>query len=172
MVALVITSIGLLGIAKMQALAYASTGTAASARWSRCRRRGSPPRCMRIAVIGPRERRRSRSSSRGTGHQRSDLSTRIAATAAYCVAGNGNNPCAPATMAANDLRTYAAALNAMLDNSNPVTTINCPAALIGQPTNCTIQVNGARRPCRSTPKAQAVTNLATFSPDLYALCQP
>ncbi|HMD72977.1 MAG TPA: type IV pilus modification protein PilV [Steroidobacteraceae bacterium] len=171
MVALVITSIGLLGIAKMQALAYASTGTAGVR--SLVALQASGLATAMHADRGYWAAGAAPASVVITGTTINDPTLNAtAATAGYCVAGNGNNPCAPATMAANDLHTYAAALNAMLNNSNPVTTINCPAAVIGQPTTCTIQVTWSEKAVSINTQSQAATNLTTFSPSYMLYVTP
>ena len=63
-----------------------------------------------------------------TGTVISDATLNSTATAAtYCASGGGGAPCPTDVMAAFDLHTYATALNAMLTNSNPVTTVTCHA---------------------------------------------
>jgi type IV pilus assembly protein PilV len=165
MVALVITAIGLLGIAKIQALAYASTGTASvrslvaiqasglaasmhadRAYWST----GAAPVPITIT-----------SSGTGTNFLISDnyLNTQ-ASTATFCQQGGGGAPCSAAQMASYDLRTWATALNAagMLGNLNPVTTITCPVAV---PVTCTIQITWNERAVSINNQGAANTQVAT-----------
>ncbi len=167
MVALVVTSIGLLGIAKLQALAYASTGSAsvrslvalqagglaASMHADRGYWTGSAP----VPVI-----------ITGTVINDATLNA-AAATAGYCVAGAGAPPCTPDVMAAFDLHTYAASLNAMLGNSNPVTTITCPNIA---PVNCTIQVTWTENAVSVNKQSAASTTNATFVPTYTLYVEP
>jgi type IV pilus assembly protein PilV len=168
MVALVITAIGLLGIAKLQALAYASTGSA-SARslvalqagglaasmhanrdyWAT----GSPPVTLTIA---------------GTTISDATLNS-TATTASYCVFGSGSTPCDPQSLAAFDLHTYAAALNAMLGNSSPITTISCP---ITTPVNCTIQVTWNEKAVSINTQSASSTTQTTFAPTYTLYVEP
>jgi type IV pilus assembly protein PilV len=139
MVALIVTAIGLLGIAKMQALAYSSTsiaavrslvaiqaaGLAASMHANRAYWAVTP---MAITITG-------------TGI--SDATLNGAATAAnYCLSGGGGAPCTAANLAAFDLHTWANALSGLLPNSTPTTTITCIAPA---PINCTIQTTWTER---------------------------
>jgi type IV pilus assembly protein PilV len=145
MVAVVVTAIGLLGIAKIQALAYASTttssvrslvalqasGLAASMHanrtyWST----GAAPVLITI-------------TSSGTTSTISDNTLNTTATTSnFCYSGVVAPAvgCSTAQMAAFDLHTWANALNApgMLFNLNPVTTIACPT--INTPITCQITV--------------------------------
>jgi type IV pilus assembly protein PilV len=139
MVALVIISIGLLGVAKMQALAYASTSTAS----------------MRsLAAIEAASLASSMRANRAywavgaapvaitiTGTTISDATLAATATAANFCTPAGSAPCTPAQLAAFDLHQWAAALNALLPN--PTATISCPTVVT--PINCTIRVNWAEK---------------------------
>jgi type IV pilus assembly protein PilV len=172
MVALVITSIGLLGIAKIQALAYASTGTAGMRSLVALQAAG-----LATAMHADRGYWAAGGAPTsvvitGTAISDNTLNT-TAATPGYCVAGNGNTPCLPATMAAYDLHTYANALNAMLGNSNPVTTITCPATVIGQPTNCTVLVSWSEKAVAINAQGQAANvGAGSFSPSYMLYVTP
>jgi type IV pilus assembly protein PilV len=168
MVALVVTSIGLLGIAKLQALAYASTGSA------------SVRSLVALQAAGLAS---SMHANRGywaigsapvpltiTGTTISDATLDSTATSAgYCAYGVGPTPCSAALLAAFDLHTYATALNAMLGNSNPVTTINCPVAI---PMNCTIQVTWNEKAVSINKQGVAGTTQATFAPTYTLYVEP
>jgi type IV pilus assembly protein PilV len=140
LVALVITAIGLLGIAKLQALAYANTGSASTrslvaiqaaslasamhanrAYWAL----GLAPTPLTITgtVI-------SDGTLAGTATGATDCNL----GGALATAGTG---CTPASLAAFDLHSWANALNGLLPGSNPLTTITC--AGVG-PVNCTIRI--------------------------------
>jgi len=165
MVAVVVTAIGLLGIAKMQALAYASTGSAslrslvaleasglaASMHANRTYwAAGSAP--VLITITGS-----------GTTSTISDNTLNTTATGPQdCyLGGTGTVPCSPATLAAFDLHTWANALNAkgMLFNLNPVTTISCPT--INTPITCTVQVTWNEKAVSINSQGTANTQVAT-----------
>jgi type IV pilus assembly protein PilV len=177
MVALVVTSVGLLGIAKLQALAYASTGSAS---------------VRSLVALQAAGLAASMHANRGywasslaapitiTGTVISDntLAT-TATTPTYCQAGSGNTPCSNVAIASSDVQTYATALNTMLGNSNPVTTITCPApALIGSPVSCSIQVTWNEKAVSINQQSAANTTTgsnpttATFAPTYTLYVEP
>jgi type IV pilus assembly protein PilV len=175
LVALVITAIGLLGIAKLQALAYANTGSASTrslvaiqaaglasaihanrAYWSV----GSAPSPFTI-----------------TGTVISDATLAGAATGATdCKFGGALAPCTPANLAAFDLHTWANAMsgpNGLLPNSNPITTITCPPASI--PLNCTIQITWNEKTVSLNAQSAAGTTggtTGTFAPTYTLYVEP
>jgi type IV pilus assembly protein PilV len=167
MVALVVTSIGLLGIAKLQALAYASTSSASA---------------RSLVAVQAAGLAASMRANRGywaagaapapftiTGTTISDATLNsTATTATYCVSGGGA-PCTPNVMAAFDLHTYATALNAMLGNSDPVTTVNCPPTI---PVNCMIQVTWNEHAVSINTQSVANTTQATFTPTFTLYVEP
>jgi type IV pilus assembly protein PilV len=168
MVALMITSIGLLGIAKIQALAYASTGSASLRSLVALQAAGlaatmhanrdywagvSAPVTLTIngpnildATLGP-----------------------LANTPQYCWSGP-NTPCAFQTLAAFDLHTYANALNGMLGNSAPVTTIQCPAG--NNPVSCTINITWNEHAVSIDKQSAAATTQTTFAPTYTLYVEP
>ncbi|MGC1523999.1 MAG: prepilin-type N-terminal cleavage/methylation domain-containing protein [Steroidobacteraceae bacterium] len=186
MVSVAITAIGLLGIAKLQALAYASTGTASmrslvaiqaaglaasmhadrtywSGQWSG----GTAP--VPITITG---------TGTGANFIISDnyLNT-TASTTTYCQAGGAGAPCNPGQMASYDLRTWATALNGLLANLNPVTTISCPT--INTPITCTIQVTWNERAVSVNNQGATNTQVAsgtaaggTFNPTYILYVEP
>jgi len=168
MIALIITAIGMLGIAKIQALAYASTGSAS---------------IRSLVALQAAGLAASMHANRGywaagsapvpvtiTGTTISDGNLNsTATTATFCVSGSGSTPCGAATMAAFDLHTYALALNSMLGNSNPVTTINCPIAI---PINCTIQVTWNEKAVSINNQSVAGTTQTTFAPTYMLYVEP
>jgi len=179
LVALVITAIGLLGIAKIQALAYANTGTA------------SVRSLVAIQAAGLASAMHANRSYWATG---SAPNTPIVITGAVisdatlagtatgtcvlggvttfcdCMLGGALAPCTPASMAAFDLHTWATALNAQLGNSNPITTIACPTG--GTPINCTIVVTWTEKSIALNTQAAAATTTATFAPTYTLYVQP
>ena len=135
MIAFFVVSIGLLGIAKIQALAYASTTTASTRSIVALQAAGLAAsmhanRTYWSAAAAP-------PSITITGTTISDATLNGAGLpATACQFGQGA-PCVPATLAANDLHVWATALNSMLNNLNPVTTVSCPVA---PPVNCQITI--------------------------------
>lgn len=177
MVALFITAVGLLGIAKIQALAYASTGSASvrslvameaaglaaamhsnRAYWQL----GTPP--VPITITG---------AAISGGSLGSD-GLPISPTLGYCQKGSGNTPCGSAELvAASDLHTYANTLNTLLNSSNPVTVINCSTISSGTvPINCTIQVTWNENAVAINAKSVATTTAATFAPTYTLYVEP
>ncbi len=178
LVALIVTAIGLLGIAKLQALAYSSTGTA------------SVRSLVALQAAGLAASMHANRSYWGaglapvpvtiTGTTISDptLNTTAAtptcvfgsgATPCSCVFGSGATPCGTAVLAAFDLHTYATGLNAMLGNSNPVTTITCPVTI---PVNCTVQVTWNERAVSINSQSAAQTTQSTFTPTYTLYVEP
>ena len=183
MVAVVVTAIGLLGIAKIQALAYASTtsasvrslvalqasGLAASmhanrAYWSN----GTAPPTITITSSG--------TASTITGGNLNST----APGAKDCVqSGTGTVPCVPATLAANDLHNWANALNGpgLLLGLNPVTTIACPISPL--PVNCQITITWNEKAVSINSQGTANTVVAsgnatngTFQPTFVLYVEP
>ena len=171
MVALVITSIGLLGIAKMQTVAYASTnsaslrslvalqaaGLASSMHANRSYWANGLAAPITITV----------NTSNSTLNTISDSTLN---TPANCLAPAG--PCSATTMAAYDLQTYAQALNtaSMLFNLNPATTITCPTGVI--PVSCTIQVTWNEHSVSISNQNAAATAPGTFAPTYTLYVEP
>jgi type IV pilus assembly protein PilV len=168
MVSVVITAIGLLGIAKIHALAYSSTATAGARSIV----------ALQAAGLASSMHANRTYWAQGTapvpiiitGTAINDGTLNGAATSAgYCVFGVGPTPCTPDLMAAFDLHTYAAQLNGALGNSNPVTTITCPVAI---PVNCTIQVTWNEKAVSINQQGLASTGAATFAPTYTLYVEP
>jgi type IV pilus assembly protein PilV len=134
MVSLIIIAVGMLGLAKINALAYANTGVASQ---------------QSLAAIEAA----SMASAMRANH--SYWST-VSLTTAFSYTANGTVPsasntlptttntcgtsCSPTVLAELDVQTWVTAVNAVLPN--PVSTINCavPAAS-GSPPGCYIQLS-------------------------------
>jgi len=168
LVALIITAIGLLGIAKIQALAYANTGTASVRSLVAIQAAG-----LASAMHANRSYWATGSAPASftiTGAVISDATLAAAGTGATdCMLGGALAPCTPASMAAFDLHTWARALNAQLGNSNPITTIACPTVV--NPTNCIITVTWNEKSVALNAEAAATTT-ATFAPTYILYVQP
>ena len=100
-----------------------------------------------------------------------------ALSSGYCVSGSGNTPCGTTAvgdpmLAAFDLHTYAAALNGMLGNSNPVTTITCVTNATTNTVSCTIQVTWNEKAVSIDAQSQANTNAGTFAPTYTLYVEP
>ena len=167
MVALVITSIGLLGIAKIQALAYASTGSASVRSLVALQAAGLAAamhanRNYWAAGLAP-------VTLTISGTTFNPVLNATAATPGYCVSGTGVPPCDAPTLAAFDLYNYATSINSMLGNSNPVTTINCP---LFNPISCTIQVTWNEHAVSVNSQSAATTTQTTFAPTYMLYVEP
>jgi type IV pilus assembly protein PilV len=179
MVALVITSIGLLGIAKLQALAYASTGSA------------SARSLVALQVAGLAASMHADRTYWAGGYAPSPITITGAAvspalsvnamTPTYCVFGSGNTPCstpsatastADPTLAAFDVNTYATALNGMLGNSSPLTTITCTKNAITVTVSCAIQVTWNEKAVSIDAQSRANTLQTTFAPTYTLYVEP
>jgi type IV pilus assembly protein PilV len=112
LVALVVLSVGLLGIAKMQALGVSSTSVAG-------KRALAATQADSLAAV-MHENRAYWANAAAIGTQ-----TASATAVASCVKGAGGSiaPCTPAQLAAFDLQQWAQGLNLLLPNANG--TINC-----------------------------------------------
>lgn len=169
MVALFVTAVGLLGIAKIQALAYASTGSAGvrslvalqaaglAASMHANRNYWASGNAPPLITINPT-----------TGIVGGSLNT-----PANCVSAGATPACAtPDLVAAYDLQTYEASINNMLGNSsNPTTTINCPV-IANTPINCTIQVTWTEKTVSTNAQSAAATTDTTFTPTYTLYVEP
>jgi type IV pilus assembly protein PilV len=142
LVALIIISVGLLGIAKMQALALSNT-TSARLRSLAAIQAASLASSMHAdraywATVAPATTATATggvaTSSDGTLKGELAAAGAIALPANYCAQGAAGSaaPCQPVQMAAADLQSWAVALNVLIPNSQA--TITCDA----NPLTCTI----------------------------------
>jgi len=170
MVAMVVTAIGLLGIAKIQALAYASTSTASARSLVAIQAAGlaaSMHANRNYWAAGAQP-----TSITITGAAISDSTLNTTATAATACQTSGAAPlppCTAAQIAAFDLHTWANALSAMMPNSSPVTVISCPVTI---PISCTIQVTWNEKAVSVNAQAAANTTSTTFSPTYTLYVEP
>jgi type IV pilus assembly protein PilV len=190
MVALIITSIGLLGIAKLQALAYASTGSAsmrslvalqvaglaASMHADRTYWAGGyapSPITITGTAVSP-----ALSASAVTS---TNCAFGSASISCYCVFGSGSTPCttpsataagADPTLAAFDVSTYATALNGMLGNSSPVTTITCTKNATTATVSCEIQATWNEKAVSIDAQSRTNTLQTTFAPTYTLYVEP
>ncbi len=172
MVALIVISVGLLGIAKMQALAISSTGVsrmrslaaieAASLASSMHVNRtywASTSLTQPITVTGT-------SATTSDAKLTTALGT-VPTSGAYCTPANGA-PCDAATMAATDLHAWANELNTMLPGSTA--TITCSTVA---PLSCTILIKWTESAVSLNKQAGAPSSTAGFlTPDYTLIVQP
>jgi type IV pilus assembly protein PilV len=175
MVALLVTAVGLLGIAKIQALAYASTGTA-NVRSLVAMEAGGLAASMHAnrsywaGGFAPIPVTISGTTIAGGSLNTEGLP--ISPVLGYCQAGSGNTPCSAELMAASDLHAYATAINGLLNNSSPVTTITCPAVVPPIPVNCIIQVTWNEKAVSINSQSVAATTQSTFTPTYTLYVEP
>ena len=165
MVTLVVLGVGLLGIAKMQALALSSTGVAAlrslaaleasslaasmradRAYWAQG---GVAPPPTGITVIG------------------TAISDPVLAAPADCTTTGGVNPpnCAPAKLAAYDLQRWAAVVNGLLPGA--ASRIIC-STTVNAPVDCTIQISWGENAVALFQQGTSTVG-ATFNVPTYTL---
>jgi type IV pilus assembly protein PilV len=169
MVSLIITSIGLLGIAKIHALAYSSTTTAAVRSLVALQAAGLASSMHANRTYWSGGFAPLQIIITGTGIDDVTLNG-AAATPGFCESATGP-ACTTDLMAAYDLHNYAVQLNSALNNSNPITTINC-AALPPNPISCTIRVTWNEKAVSINQQGLANTTQATFAPAFTLYVQP
>ena len=165
LVSMIVISIGLLGIAKMQALAFASTGVASMR---------SLAALQASSLAASMHANRAYWAAGGvappvitvTGTTISDATL---ATAADCTTASGANPpdCPIATVAAYDLQRWSQSVSALLPN--PVSTITC-TNVVGTPVNCTIQITWAEKAVAMNQ--QGANSAAMQAPTYVLFVQP
>ena len=163
LVTVIIIAVGLLGIAKMQALALSSTGVASvrslaaleaaslaasmhanRAYWAQ----GGVAVAPGVTVVG------------------TTISDPTLAAPADCTTASGVNPpaCPPAVLAAYDVQRWAATVSALLPS--PASTITC-SNVVNAPIDCTIQIswgeNAVAMNRQGTSTAGATFNLPTYT---------
>jgi type IV pilus assembly protein PilV len=144
LVALIIIAVGMLGLAKIQGLAYASTGTASQ------RSLASIQAASLVSAMRANHAYWSTAATATTqfGINFSGSTITVIAdpgatmTGAYdCKLLGANAPCSTAQMAAYDVRDWLTSLNLLLPN--PSGSITCPAlvAAVNTAVACTITIN-------------------------------
>jgi type IV pilus assembly protein PilV len=163
MVALVVMSIGLLGLAKMESLALSSTNVAGF-RAIAAIEASSLAAAMHAnpgywaGGFAPANTTITYNSSGAL-----TISDTGLATAATClIAGTGS--CAPGVMAAYDVQQWAADLKAVLPAS--LATINC--SIVGFPVTCTVTIQWTENAVAANSQ-QTVANITTVAAPTYTL---
>jgi type IV pilus assembly protein PilV len=158
LVALIIIAIGMLGLAKIEALAYASTGIAGTQ---------SLAALQASSLVSAMRANRNYWSTLATTTEFKFIvkagsittSTDATLTNTYaCASGAGTNaPCTPAQLAAYDLNDttngWIKALDAVLPN--PTATIDCPVPLAGAQLGCSIQITWVENTVAVNSQSQA-----------------
>jgi type IV pilus assembly protein PilV len=164
MVAVLVISIGLLGIAKMQALALSSTGNA------RLRALVSLEAASLASAIRANRTYWATSATAGddlvvktTGATIASSSDGTLTTAADCSLGGGNAPCTSGLLAAYDVQQWATQINNLIPGV--ISTIDCTLPAAGTPVTCTIQINWTENEVAAS--AQATGAMAAPQYTLY-----
>jgi type IV pilus assembly protein PilV len=163
MVSLIIISIGLLGIAKIHALAYSSTATAGTRSLVALQAAG-----LASSMHGNRGYWANGLAPPAVTITNIAISDVNLGSVSNCASATGP-ACTPATMAAYDVQTYAAQLSQSLPGSNPTTIISCPVLI---PVNCTIQVSWNEKAVSINKQGLQGTTATTFSPTYLLYVEP
>jgi type IV pilus assembly protein PilV len=154
MVALVVSTVGLLGLAKMESLAISSTSVAGS---------------RSLAAIEASSLAAAMHAN--PGYWQSGVVTSIVISSSanpYSAAPTCTTPgatsCVPQAMAFNDLNQWAAAVNSVLPGY--LATITCSQA-IGVPVTCTIQLQWTENGVAVNTQQSQMSSLATPKYVLY-----
>ena len=169
LVALVIIAVGLLGIAKIQALAYAETGTAtlrslAAIQASSLAASMHADRAYWGSAGGISNPTYTVTSGAVTSTD-PNLSAVLSTSRVLPASGSGCTPavasphCTATELAAADLQTWAATLRVLLPMANTdATTVTCSTANV--PVNCTISIMWTERMVGTNAQTQATALLA------------
>jgi type IV pilus assembly protein PilV len=159
MVALIVISVGLLGIAKMQALSMSGTATSRLRSLATYEAAGMASAMRANRAYWSAAALAQPVTVSGGVATSTDATLTAALTLVgvgsidYCVTGGGA-PCKPVTMAATDLQTWAAELNTLLPGA--AATITCPTLTV--PPTCTIQLTWTENVVAINKQSAAVTS--------------
>jgi type IV pilus assembly protein PilV len=164
MIALIIISIGLLGISKLQAVALSSTGTAgkrsiAAVAASSVASAMHADRAYWSAATAP-------ITTTLSGASIAASTDGALATGVDCSVV-GNQPCTPVVMAAYDLTTVAQSLQTILPSY--LATIACTQGTATTPTVCTITLTWTETAVASNAQGATGAANATFQTPTYVL---
>jgi type IV pilus assembly protein PilV len=172
LVALIVTCIGLLGIAKIQALVYANTGSASVRALVAIQASGLAATMHANRVYWSAGSAPSPLTITGTTISDNTLNT-TATGVTDCNLGGASAPCTPALLAAFDLHTWARGISGLLPGLTPTTTITCPPANI--PVTCTIQITWSEKTVSLNSQSAAGTTsgtTGTFAPTYTLYVEP
>jgi type IV pilus assembly protein PilV len=152
MVALVICSIGLLGLAKMESLALSSTGVAAARSLA----------AIQASSLAAAMHANPGYWAAGIAPASTTVNAATATTAVTACTTPGATSCIPAALAAYDLQQWAVALQALLPGF--LSTITCSLGTF--PVTCTIQIQWAENAVAANAQQ---TNMAVIQAPTYVL---
>jgi type IV pilus assembly protein PilV len=166
LVTLVVIGVGLLGIAKIQALALSSTGVASQ-------RSIAALEASSLAASMGADRaywaQGGVAAAPGVTIQGLAISDPTLSAATDCTTASGANPpqCSPLQVAAYDVQRWAAAVNALLPGA--VSTIVC-SNIVNTPVDCTIQIAwGENAVAMNAQGTNAQNAQSTFNVPTYTL---
>jgi type IV pilus assembly protein PilV len=154
LVALVVLSVGLLGIAKMQALGLSSNAVAGK---------------RALAAIQADSIAAAMHENRAFWTSAAAVTTWTASTTVVppsCAQGGAAAPCTPTALAAYDLYVWAQNLNLLLLNANSVGTVICAATV---PVTCQVTITWTEKTLAINTQGQAAaqavagTNLPSYT---------
>jgi type IV pilus assembly protein PilV len=171
LVALVVVSVGLLGIAKMQAIAYSSTGVAS---------KRSLAAIEAASLASSMHANRAYWSVSGvapltttiTGAAVTGSSDAALTAFADCTLGGGFAPCTPSQLAAYDVRSWALALQGLLGNSDTANIACVNPAPVNTPVTCTVTITWSENQVALNSQEAAAANAAVASNTPAALQLP
>jgi type IV pilus assembly protein PilV len=175
LVALIVTCIGLLGIAKIQALVYANTGSASTRSLVALQASGLAAAMHANRVYWSAGAAPSPITITNTTITESTNTLNGTATAVTDCNLTGSTvalPCTPAVLAAHDLHTWANGLSGLLPGVTPTTTITCPVNI---PLTCTIQITWNEKTVSLNAQSNAGTTqgaAGTFAPTYTLFVEP
>ncbi len=177
LVALVVISLGLLGIAKMQALALSSTADA-NDRSMAAIEADSLAASMHAnkaywasGAFGATLGTTGLVMTNGVIPAASGLSTVVNCEIGTTRAPATSAPCTNIQMASYDLQNWAAQLNQALPQPNTATII-CTSAVVAVPINCTITLTWAEKLVGLNAESQSATTSAITTPTLTLYVEP
>lgn len=163
LVALIVISVGLLGIVGMEALALSSSSSA------RMRSLASIEAASMAAAMHANRAFWSANvltvTLSGQPATVQSDTTSLLGGGGDCTATTGTPPCAPATLAAADLQMWGSALSQVLPN--PQATINCPNG--PPPLSCTITIQWTENIVNLSASQKTGAAGATFQNNQYVL---
>ena len=174
LVALVITAIGLLGIAKIQALAYANTGSASVRALVAIQASGLAATMHANRVYWSLGSAPSPLTITNTTISDNTLNN-TATGVTDCDVGGASAPCTPLILAAFDLHTWARGISGLLPGANPVTTITCNPTNVTLTLNCVIQITWNENTVSLNAQSAAGTTsgtTGTFAPTYTLYVEP
>jgi type IV pilus assembly protein PilV len=174
LVALIVTAIGLLGIAKIQALAYANTGSASVRALVAIQASGLAATMHANRVYWSLGSAPSPLTITNTTISDNTLNN-TATGVTDCEVGGASAPCTPPILAAFDLHTWARGISGLLPGANPVTTITCNPTNVLLTLNCVIQITWNEKTVSLNAQSAAGTTTGTtgtFAPTYTLYVEP